>query len=351
MAVEKSNLEQMVERMIGELGVALSAALVLIGDRLGLYKAMVEAGPIDSAGLAQRTGTSERYVREWLAGQAAAGFVMHDPSTQRYWLSSEQATVFADESSPAFMPGGFQLVAAVFRDWDKVAEAFRTGKGVGWHQHDPLLFSGTERFFRPGYAAHLVKEWIPAVDGVGEMLRRGARVADVGCGHGTSTLVMAQAFPNSSFVGFDYHPASIERARALAQEAGVSDRVKFEVASAKSYPGNYDFITFFDCLHDMGDPVGAARHVFDSLAPGGVWMLVEPFAHDRVEDNFNPIGRIFFAASTMICTPASKAQEIGAALGAQAGEKRLREVVMAAGFSRFQRVAETPVNMIFDVRR
>jgi 2-polyprenyl-3-methyl-5-hydroxy-6-metoxy-1,4-benzoquinol methylase len=351
MAAEKSNIEQMVERMIGELGAALSAALVLVGDRLGLYKMMVESGPIDSAGLAQKTGTSERYIREWLAGQAAAGFVMHDPATQRYWLSGEQAMVFADESSPAFMPGGFEVVASVFRDCDKIADAFRSGKGVGWHEHDPLLFRGTERFFRPGYAAHLVNEWIPALHGAVETLQRGARVADVGCGHGASTLVMAQAFPKSSFIGFDYHPASIERARELAREAGVSDRVTFEVASAKSYPGNYDLVTFFDCLHDMGDPVGAARHVFDSLAPDGVWMLVEPFAHDRIEDNFNPIGRIFFAASTMICTPASKAQEIGAALGAQAGESRLREVVMAGGFSRFQRVAETPVNMIFDVRR
>jgi 2-polyprenyl-3-methyl-5-hydroxy-6-metoxy-1,4-benzoquinol methylase len=351
MNVDQSKLEQLVERMIGELGAALSAALVVVGDRLGLYKAMAGSGPIDSTELAQRTGTSERYVREWLAGQAAAGLVMHDSATQRFWMTPEQATVLADESSPAFMPGGFQVVASVFRDYDKIADAFRSGKGVGWHEHDPLLFRGTERFFRPGYAAHLVSEWIPALEGVREMLARGARVADVGCGHGASTLVMAKAFPNSTFTGFDYHPASIERARELAREAGVADRVKFEVANAKSYPGSYDFVTFFDCLHDMGDPAGAARHVFESLAQDGVWMLVEPFAHDRAEDNFNPIGRIFYAASTMICTPASKAQEVGLALGAQAGEKRLREVVMAGGFTRFRRAAETPVNMIFDVRR
>jgi 2-polyprenyl-3-methyl-5-hydroxy-6-metoxy-1,4-benzoquinol methylase len=348
---DEAKLQQMVERMIGDLGAAISAAPVVVGDRLGLYKAMAESGPTDSAALAGRTGTSERYVREWLAGQAAAGFVTYDPANQRYSLTAEQAAVMADESSPAFMPGGFQVVASVFRDLDKIAEAFRTGQGVGWHEHDPLLFRGTERFFRAGYAAHLVNEWIPALDGVREMLERGARVADVGCGHGASTIVMARAFPNSTFRGFDYHPASVERARELAREAGVANRVEFEVASAKNYPGTYEFVTFFDCLHDMGDPAGAARHVFESLSPQGVWMLVEPFAHDRVEENLNPIGRIFYAASTMICTPASKAQEVGLALGAQAGEKRLREVVMAGGFTRFRRATETPVNMIFEVRR
>jgi 2-polyprenyl-3-methyl-5-hydroxy-6-metoxy-1,4-benzoquinol methylase len=351
METDETRLQQLVERMIGDLGAAMSAALVVMGDRLGLYKAMAESGPIDSAALAGRTGTNERYVREWLAGQAAAGLVTYDPANQRYALSAEQAAVLADESSPAFMPGGFQVVASVFRDQDKIAEAFRTGRGVGWHEHDPILFRGTERFFRAGYAAHLVSEWIPALDGVKEMLERGGRVADVGCGHGASTIVMARAFPNSTFCGFDYHPASIERARELAREAGVADRVDFQIASAKDYPGSYDLVTFFDCLHDMGDPAGAARHVFESLTPRGVWMLVEPFAHDRLEDNFNPIGRIFFGASTMICTPASKAQEVGLALGAQAGEKRLREVVMEGGFTRFRRAAQTPVNMIFDVRR
>jgi 2-polyprenyl-3-methyl-5-hydroxy-6-metoxy-1,4-benzoquinol methylase len=349
--IDETRLQQLVERMIGDLGAAMSAALVVVGDRLGLYRAMAESGPTDSATLASRTGTSERYVREWLAGQAAAGLVTYDPADQRYSLNVEQAAVLADESSPAFMPGGFQVVASVFRDEDKVTEAFRTGKGVGWHEHDPVLFRGTERFFRAGYAAHLVNEWIPALDGVKEMLEGGARVADVGCGHGASTIVMARAFPNSTFCGFDYHPASIERARQAAGEAGVANRVEFQIASAKDYPGSYDFVTFFDCLHDMGDPAGAARHVFESLTARGVWMLVEPFAHDRLEDNFNPIGRIFFAASTMICTPASKSQEVGLALGAQAGEKRLRDVVMTGGFTRFRRAAQTPVNMIFDVRR
>ncbi|HEV3114013.1 MAG TPA: class I SAM-dependent methyltransferase [Candidatus Binataceae bacterium] len=349
--MDETRLQQFMEKMIGDLGAAASAALVVTGDRLGLYKAMAEAGPIDSAALAARTGTSERYVREWLAAQAAAGYITYDAGARRYSLTPEQATVFADETSPAFMPGGFQVVASLFRDEGKIGEAFRTGKGVGWHEHDPILFRGTERFFRPGYAAHLVSEWIPALEGMKERLERGVRVADVGCGHGASTIVMARAFPNSTFTGFDYHPPSIERARELAREAGVADRIKFEVGSAKNYPGTYDLVAFFDCLHDMGDPVGAARHVFESLAHEGAWMLVEPFAHDRVEDNFNPIGRIFYAASTMICTPASLAQEVGLGLGAQAGERALREVVTAGGFTRFRRAAQTPVNLIFDVRR
>jgi SAM-dependent methyltransferase len=351
MAAEQVRLQQFMEKMIGDLGAAASAALVVLGDRLGLYRALAEAGPLDSAALAARTGTSERHVREWLAAQAAAGFISYDPAARRYWLSPEQATVFADEGSPAFMPGGFQVVASMFRDEDKLADAFRTGKGVGWHEHDPLLYRGTERFFRPGYAAHLVSEWIPALDGVSEKLQRGACVADVGCGHGTSTIVMARAYPQSTFIGFDYHPASIERARELAREVGVAQRVSFEVGTAKNYPGTYDLVAFFDCLHDMGDPAGAARHVYQSLTDDGAWMLVEPFAHDRMEDNFNPIGRLFYAASTMICTPASLAQEVGLGLGAQAGEQRLREVVMAGGFTRFRRATQTPVNLVFEARR
>jgi SAM-dependent methyltransferase len=350
MEADATKLEQFVGKMVGDLGAAMSAALVLVGDRLGLYKAMADAGPIDSAGLAARTGTKERYVREWLAAQAAAGFATYDAAAQRFFLTPEQAAVFADESSPAFMAGGFQIIGAIFRDEPKICEAFRTGKGVGWHEHDPMLFQGTERFFRPGYAAHLVSEWIPALDGIKEKLERGARVADVGCGHGSSTIVMARAFAKSAFTGFDYHPPSIERARESARSAGVGDRVNFEVASAKTYPGTYDLVAFFDCLHDMGDPVGAARHVLESLAPDGVWMLVEPFANDRVEDNLNPIGRIFYAASTMICTPASLSQEVGLGLGTQAGEARLRQVVMEAGFKRFRRATQTPLNLIFEAR-
>lgn len=350
MKTDQDKLQQFMGKMMGDVGAAASAALVVVGDQLGLYKAMAEAGPIDSATLAGRTATAERYVREWLAAQAAAGFVTYDAGSRRYSLSAEQAAVFADEGSPAFMPGAFQVVAAMFRDQAKIAEAFRTGSGVGWHEHDPILFRGTERFFRPGYAVHLVGEWIPALEGMKDKLERGARVADVGCGHGTSTIVMAKAFPNSTFTGFDYHPASIERARELAREAGVADRIKFEIASAKSYPGTYDLVAFFDCLHDMGDPVGASRHVLQSLDREGCWMLVEPFAQDQVEGNLNPVGRMFYAASTMICTPASLSQEVGLGLGAQAGEKRLREVVSAGGFTRFRRAAQTPVNMVFEVR-
>ncbi len=350
MKVDEAKLQTFVGKMVGDMGAAMSAALVVVGDRLGLYKAMADAGPIDSAGLAARTGTSERYVREWLAGQAAAGFVSYDAASQRYCLTPEQAAVLADEGSPAFMAGGFQVISSLFRDEPKISEAFRTGKGVGWHEHDPLLFRGTERFFRPGYAAHLISEWIPALTGMKEKLERGAKVADVGCGHGSSTIVMARAFKNSTFTGFDYHPQSIQRARESATEAGVASRISFEVASAKTYPGTYDLVAFFDCLHDMGDPVGAARHVLESLAPDGVWMLVEPFAHDRVEENLNPIGRIFYAASTMICTPASLAQEVGLGLGAQAGEARLREVITRAGFSRFRRATQTPFNLVFEAR-
>jgi SAM-dependent methyltransferase len=350
MKVDEAKLNQFVEKMVGDMGAAMSAALVVVGDKLGLYRAMAETGPIDSAGLAGHTGTSERYVREWLAAQAAAGFISYDGGAGRYFLTPEQSAVFADESSPAFMLGGFEIIGSVFRDEPKITQAFRTGQGVGWHEHDAHLFRGTERFFRPGYAHHLVNEWIPALDGVKEKLERGARVADVGCGHGSSTIVMARAFPNSTFLGFDYHPPSIERARELAREAGVASRVSFEVASAKTFSGTYDLVAFFDCLHDMGDPVGAARHVLETLSPEGAWLLVEPFAHDRTEDNLNPIGRIYYAASTMICTPASLAQEVGLGLGTQAGEKRLREVVTAGGFTRFRRATETPLNLIFEAR-
>ncbi len=350
MKVDEAKLQQFVEKMVGDMGAAMSAALVVVGDKLGLYQAMADAGPIDSGGLATRTGTSERYVREWLAAQAAAGFISYDAGAQRYFLTPEQAAVFADESSPVFMPGGFEIIGSIFRDEPKITQAFRSGEGVGWHEHDPHLFRGTERFFRPGYAHHLVAEWIPALDGVKEKLERGARVADVGCGHGSSTIVMARAFPNSTFAGFDYHPQSIERARELAHEAGVANRVSFEVASAKTFSGTYELVAFFDCLHDMGDPIGAARHVLGTLSPQGTWLLVEPFAHDRVEDNLNPIGRIYYSASTMICTPASLAQEVGLGLGTQAGEKRLREVVTAGGFTRFRRATETPLNLIFEAR-
>jgi SAM-dependent methyltransferase len=351
MSLDQEKLNQFLQKALNDLGATFHASLIVVGDKLGLYKAMAGAGPLTSAELAQRTGTAERYVREWLAAQAASGYVTYDPASGRFTLPEEQAFTLADEHSPAFLPGAFQLATAAIRIEPKLLEAFRTGVGIGWHEHDPELFHGTERFFRPGYATHLTSSWLPALVGVEARLRAGARVADVGCGHGASTVLMAQAYPRSTFVGFDYHTPSIERARQAAREAGVTDRVTFEVAKAKDYPGtNYDFIAFFDCLHDMGDPVGAAAHVRETLNDDGVWMIVEPFTHDRLEDNLNPIGRMYYSASTQICTPASLSQEVGLALGNQAGETRLREVVTAGGFTRFRRATATPFNLVFEAR-
>jgi SAM-dependent methyltransferase len=290
-------------------------------------------------------------VREWLRNQAAGGYVDYDPETDRYTLPDEQALALADEDSPFYILGVYDSIASLYADEDKILEAFRTGTGMGWHEHDHRLFRGTERFFKPGYRGHLVSEWLPALDGVVEKLERGANVADVGCGHGASTIIMAEAFPNSRFYGFDYHEASIDRARQAAQEAGVGDRIVFDVASAKDYPGSgYDLVCVFDCLHDMGDPVGAATHVRETLARDGSWMIVEPFAGDSVQDNFNPVGRVFYGASTVICTPASLAQEVGLALGAQAGEARLTDVLRQGGFTRVRRATETPFNIILDAR-
>jgi 2-polyprenyl-3-methyl-5-hydroxy-6-metoxy-1,4-benzoquinol methylase len=352
MPLDEAKLNEFLHKMVGDMGAAMSAPLIVVGDRLGLYRNLAAAGPLNSAELARRTGTAERYVREWLAAQAAAGYVDYDAAKDRYSLTPEQATVFADEGSPAFMPGLAEIIAAMWRDEPRITEAFRSGGGVGWHEHDACLFRGTERFFRPGYAANLVENWLPALEGVVEKLRSGVRVADVGCGHGASTLIMAKAFPQSRFFGFDYHAPSIDLARQAADEAGVAARVRFEVAQAKAYPGaGYDLVTFFDCLHDMGDPVGAARHVRETLSPDGTWMIVEPFANDRLQDNLNPIGRIFYAASTMICTPASLSQEVALGLGAQAGEARLRRVLTEGGFTRVRRAAETPFNIILEARR
>lgn len=349
--LDEGKLNQFVGRMLGDMGAALGAALILVGDRLGLYKAMAEAGPMTAQQLAKTTGTVERYVREWLSAQAAAGYAEYDAATQKFSLSPEQAAVFADEQGPAFLAGFYDIVAAAVRDEPKITEAFRTGKGVGWHEHHGCLFRGTERFFRTSYNHHLVKEWLPALDGVTAKLERGALVADVGCGHGASTVLMAQAFPKSRFHGFDYHLPSVERARASAKAADVEDRCSFQVAAAKEYPGRgYDLVTFFDCLHDMGDPAGAARHVRETLAPDGTWMLVEPFAGDHLNENLNPVGRVYYAASTMICTPASLSQEVGLGLGAQAGEQRLREVATSGGFSRFRRATETPFNLVLEAR-
>jgi SAM-dependent methyltransferase len=350
-AIDEGKLNEFMGRFVGDLGAALSAALVVIGDRLGLYRAMGDGQPVSAEDLASRTETDPRYVREWLSNQAAGGYVTYDPASGRFHLTPEQALALAQEGSPAFVPGAFQLATALIKDEPKIERAFSTGGGVGWHEHHHDLFAGTERFFRPGYSANLISTWIPALDGVQATLQTGGRVADIGCGHGASTIIMAEAFPRSSFVGFDYHEASIEHARRAAAHAGVDGRVTFAVAPAKSYPGaGYDLVTMFDCLHDMGDPVGAAAHVLETLDDDGAWMIVEPYAGDRLEDNLNPVGRVFYGASTLVCTPASRDQEIGLALGAQAGEARLRDVITTGGFTRVRRAAETPFNLVLEAR-
>ena len=350
MEINQEKLDQFLGQVVGELGAAMNAALVLIGEKLGLYKAMAGAGAMTPAELSAKTNTDERYVKEWLSAQAAGGYVTYDAATRSFTLPNEQAFALAQEDSPAYMPGAFQIISAVMRDEPKLAEAFRTGDGVGWDEHDAALFEGTERFFRPNYAANLVSAWIPSLNGTHAKLQKGAHVADVGCGHGASTVLMAQAYPNSHFVGFDYHGPSIGWARRAAAHAGVKN-ADFAVATAKDFHGSkYDFVTFFDCLHDMGDPVGASRHVREMLDPDGAWMIVEPFAGDRLEANLNPIGRVFYAASTMICTPASRAQEVGLCLGAQAGEDRIKKVTAEGGFTRFRRAAETPFNLVYEAR-
>jgi SAM-dependent methyltransferase len=348
MDFDEGKLNAFMQRAVMDMGAAMHATLVVVGDKLGLYKAMAGASWISSTELAAKTGTDERYVQEWLNANAAGGYVEYDTGTKRFQLPPEQAFALTVQD----LPGAFHIISSCFKDEPKITQAFRTGEGVGWHEHDVNLFFGTERFFRPNYENHLLSSWIPALDGVAGKLTMGASVADVGCGHGASTTLMAKAFPKSRFFGFDYHSGSIEYARHVAGRDGLLDQITFEVASAKSYPenGDYDLVTFFDCLHDMGDPVGAAKHVLSTLKPEGTWMIVEPIANDRPEENHKPVGRIYYSASTMICTPASKAQEVGAALGAQAGEERIRGVVSEAGFTRFRRAAETPFNLVFEAR-
>ncbi|WGF90166.1 class I SAM-dependent methyltransferase [Marinivivus vitaminiproducens] len=348
---DQGRLDQLLGTLVADYGACVSGVLVVLGDRLGLYKAMADGERWTAERLAQATGVPARYLQEWLSAQAAAGYVDYDAAEACFRLTPEQAAVFADEGSPAFFPGAFEVAQAMWTDEPRVAEAFKAGRGFGWHEHCACLFQGVERFFRSGYKAYLVGEWLPALDGMQGRLEKGAVVADVGCGHGASTVLMAEAFPRSRFHGFDYHAPSIDRARAIAKAAGVDDRVTFETASATDYPAErYDLIAMFDCLHDMGDPVGAGRHVREALADDGIWMIVEPFAHDALEDNLNPVGRIYYGASTLLCTPASLAQEVGAALGAQAGEARLRRVAEEAGFTRFRRAAETPFNLVFEAR-
>jgi SAM-dependent methyltransferase len=349
--LDEDKLHAFVFRAVEEVGATLNAALVVMGDKLGLYRGLAGAGPLTPAELAERTDTAERYVREWLNAQAAGGYVEYDPDTGRYTLPPEQAMAMTDEDSPAYLPGFFQIALGSVHDSPRIADAARTGQGVGWHDHAHDVHEGCERFFRPGYNASLVSTWLPALEGVVEKLERGGKVADVGCGHGASTIVMARAFPQSQLIGYDYHDGSIATAKQRAADAGVTDRARFETAPAASYAGaNFDLVTMFDCLHDMGDPVGAARHVRESLAPDGTWMIVEPAAGDRVEDNLNPVGRAYYGFSTLLCTPASLSQEVGLALGAQAGEARIRDVVESAGFSRFRRVAETPFNIVYEAR-
>jgi SAM-dependent methyltransferase len=349
--IDPDRLEQFVFRAVDEVGATLNAALVVMGDRLGLYRALAGAGAITPGELAAHTGPSERYVREWLNAQAAGGYVDYHPAEGRYSLPPEQAAALTDEDSPAYLPGFFQIALGSVLDSPRITEATRNGAGVGWHDHNHHVHDGCERFFRPGYNANLVESWLPALDGVVERLQRGALVADVGCGHGASTILMAGAFPNSTFAGSDYHTGSIETARRRAAEAGVQGRVRFEAEPAAAYSGaGYDLVTMFDCLHDMGDPVGAARHVLSTLAADGTWMIVEPAAGDSVEDNLNPVGRAYYGFSTLLCTPASLSQDVGLALGAQAGPARIEQVVTEAGFARFRQVAETPFNLVFEAR-
>src|SRR2546421_969109 len=349
-AIDMNKLNAFIGQFVNDLGASVHAGMVVIGERLGLYKAVAD-GPLTAFQLALKTRTDERYLREWLASQAAGGYITYNEMTNKFSLSEEQIFTLADEHSPAYLPGAFELALGSLAAVPRIVESFRTGAGMGWHEHVDEVFHGCEKFFRPGYAANLVSSWIPALHDVKSKLVKGARVADVGCGKGASTILMAKAFPKSRFFGFDYHDKSIEAARESAKRAGVADRVNFEVSKAKEFPGSeYDFVAVFDCLHDMGDPVGASAHVRKSLAKDGTWMIVEPFANDQLQDNLNPVGRVYYSFSTLLCTPCSRSQEVGLCLGAQAGEKRIREVVTSAGFTRFRRATETPFNIIYEAR-
>jgi ubiquinone/menaquinone biosynthesis C-methylase UbiE len=348
--IDTVKLMAFVGQFAGDLGATVSAGNVVLGDRLGLYKALA-TGPATAGELADRTGTNARYVTEWLRGQAAGGYVEYDAAADAYSLTDEKAFALTDPNGALFLPGAFELALGALAALPRMEQAFKTGAGIGWHEHDDQVFSGCEKFFRPGYLAHLVAEWIPALDGVQAKLEQGAKVADIGCGHGASTVLMGEAFPSSTFVGSDYHDGSIAEAGKRAAEAGVTDRVGFEVAGAQSFSGTgYDLVTSFDCLHDMGDPLGAARHVRSALAPEGSWLIVEPAAGDTVADNLNPVGRVYYNFSTLLCVPNALSQSGGYALGAQAGEKAIHQVCTDAGFTRFRRVAETPFNNVYEAR-
>jgi 2-polyprenyl-3-methyl-5-hydroxy-6-metoxy-1,4-benzoquinol methylase len=350
MAVDQDKLMAFLGRFVGDLGATMAAGNVLVSGRLGLYRALAD-GPLQPQELAEKTGTAARYVEEWLRGQAASGYVEYDPEAGTYTLTEEQAFALTDPDGAVYMPGAFQLALAALRAEPRVAQAFRSGTGIGWHEHDAEVFTGCERFFRPGYAANLVSSWLPALGGVEAKLRAGARVADVGCGHGASTVLMAQAYPASMFVGSDYHDESIAQANRRAADARLNGSVRFEVASAQTFTGGpYDLVASFDCLHDMGDPLGAARHIREMLAADGTWMVVEPFAGDDVAGNLNPVGRVYYSFSTFLCVPNALSQDGGYSLGAQAGEAPIRRLALDAGFTRFRRVAETPFNIVYEAR-
>ena len=352
MAIDEDKLNDLIGRFVSDFGAAMHAATVVIGDKLGLYAALAERGPITGSDLAQELGFDTRLVEEWLAAQFVSGYAEYDPTARAFWLTEEQTAVLADDSTPAFLVGAQTITAAMWKDEAPIRDAFRSGSGVGWHEHNHDLFHGTEKLFKPGYLGNLVSTWIPALDGVEAKLRSGAKVADIGCGHGSSTILLANEYPNSEIAGFDYHAASIDEARTRAAQSGIGDRVDFQVASAQDFPGTgYDLVCIFDALHDMGDPIGAAAHIRASLADDGTWLLVEPMAVAGLENNVNPVSRIFYAGSVGICTPAAQAQSGGYALGNQVSDAAWSDLLGHVGFSRFRRAAENPFNRVFEVSR
>lgn len=351
MPLDETKLNALIGQVISDIGATFHAPLVLIGEKLGLFKAMAGTGLLTPQQIAVKTDTAERYVKEWLTAMAAGGYVDYDPAAKAFSLSPEQTAALADEHGPFYLAGAFQAATAAIKSEHKITEAFRTGTGVGWHEHDPDLFSGSERFYKPQYRMHLINSWIPSLNGVEAKLSSGCSVADIGCGFGASTIIMAEAYPLSTFIGYDYHEHSIIQARKRASEAGVEGRIRFEVCSAKDIPEKkFDFITMFDCYHDMGDPAGVARHMLSIIKPDGVWMLVEPYASDKIEENLNSVGRLFYCASVLLCTSGALSQEAELALGGQAGETRLRNVISAGGFTRIRRAAQTPMNLILEAR-
>lgn len=350
MELNENILHELLGKVVTEMGAAANGPLITIGDKLGLYKTLSESNSMSSQQLANATDTAERYVREWLSAQAASGYIDYDANSNTFSMTPEQTAVFGNNKSPVFMTGAFNVISSLYHDEAKIENAFKTGEGVSWGDHNNCLFCGTEKFFSPSYEGNLIDNWLPALVGVVEKLKKGAKVADIGCGHAASTIIMAKAFPNSTFIGYDYHSKSIDQAKERAKDAGVIN-ISFEVATAKNYSGkDFDFICFFDCLHDMGDPVGACAHTKAALKPNGTCMIVEPFAKDSLAENLNPVGRAFYAFSTMLCVPCSLNQEVGKALGAQSGEKLLKEVITKGGFTRFKRATQTPFNLILEAR-